>query len=465
MADSRKHRSSNPQAEVARVLEPLAVAGRTLCVGLSGGVDSVVLLKLLSGQRSRFGFTLTAVHVNHGLSRNAPQWEAFCTALCKRWKIPLAVERVTVPKGRHGIEAEARASRYRALSNCAADFMLLAHHLDDQAETLMLQLLRGAGVRGLAAMREVGRSARLAIPLVRPLLAISREEILHYARRHRLNWVEDESNQETELRRNFLRHRVFPEIEKKYPAYREALARSAAHCGDAEEILEEVGLADAGLQGDGSHLDCGNLRKLPPARAANALRVFCSLHGLLAPDTARLGEMLRQLLGSKPDAGVKILHDGVELRRYRDAVWILRPQSTAPRKAVVWHGESVLELGDSAGSFTFGKRKGEARNGARISAEKLAQDEVSVHWRRGGEKIRPDVARPRRSLKHLLQEAAVPPWERTLPLLFCGNRLVWAPGIGVDCAFQAATREPAWFVSWRRLHYTRNEKFGAPRGG
>jgi len=300
---------------------------------------------------------------------------------------------------------------------------------------------------------------------VRPLLAISREEILRYARRHRLSWVEDESNEETALRRNFLRHRVFPEIEKKFPAYREAMARSAAHCGDAAQILEETGLADAGLQRDASHLDCGILRKLSPARAANALRAFCSLHGLLAPDTARLGEMLRQLLGSKADAGVRILHDGVEFRRYRDAVWILHPQTGTPRKTVVWHGEAALELGDDAGSFTFGKRKGKRDAEARISAGKLAANEVSVRWRQGGEKIQPDAARPRRSLKHLLQEAAVPPWERTLPLLYCGNKLVWAPGVGVDCAYQPSARELAWFVSWRRLHYTRDEKFGAPRNG
>src|ERR1700733_11070040 len=168
MADSRKRRSSKPQAEVVRVLEPLGVAGRKLCVGLSGGVDSVVLLKLLSELCSRLGFALTAVHVNHGLSMNALQWEAFCVALCKRLKVPLITERVKVAKGRRGVEAEARVSRYKAFSKCAADFMLLAHHLDDQAETLMLQLLRGAGVRGLAAMREVGRNTQLGIPIVRP---------------------------------------------------------------------------------------------------------------------------------------------------------------------------------------------------------------------------------------------------------------------------------------------------------
>src|SRR5579863_6236309 len=189
MANSRKRRSSDPLTEAARVLGKLDIAGRTLCVGLSGGVDSVVLLKLLLGLKPRLGHALIAIHVNHGLSPHALRWEKFCADLCKRWKVPLAVERVRVPKSRSGLEAEARTRRYGAFATYAEDYLLLAHHLDDQAETLLLQLLRGAGVRGLAAMQEVSRnSPRLAIPVVRPLLAVARTEILRYARRHRLTW-------------------------------------------------------------------------------------------------------------------------------------------------------------------------------------------------------------------------------------------------------------------------------------
>jgi tRNA(Ile)-lysidine synthase len=455
MASSRKRRSSDPLAEAARVLGKLDIAGRTLCVGLSGGVDSVVLLKLLVSLKPRLGYALTAIHVNHGLSANAARWEAFCLNLCKRWKVPLAVERVRVPKTRRGLEAEARNQRYIAFAAHAGDILLLAHHLDDQAETLLLQLLRGAGVRGLAAMQEVSRnSPQLPIPVVRPLLAVARAEILRHARRYRLTWIEDESNDETALRRNFLRHRVLPEIESKFPGYREALARSAAHCGEAAVVLEELGFADAGLPRDSRRLYCDRLRKLSAPRAANALRAFLAVNGLLAPDTARLEEMLNQLLGAKRDAGIRLLHDGAELRRYRDIVWILKPRAATANRRVVWRGEPILELGNDAGAIVF--RLGKAERGAgrdieaRIDAAKLAQGLVSVRWRGGGERFKPHASRPRRSLKHLLQEAALPPWEReVLPLLYCGDALAWVPGIGVDCMFQATARDAAWFVSWR----------------
>jgi len=455
MASSRKRRSSDPLAEAARVLGNLDTAGGTRCVGLSGGVDSVVLLKLLLSLKPRLGYALTAIHVNHGLSPHAARWETFCARLCKRWKVPLTIERVRVLKTRRGLEAEARNQRYNAFATHAGDFLLLAHHLDDQAETLLLQLLRGAGVRGLAAMQEVSRnSPQLGMPVVRPLLAVSRAEILRYARHHQLTWIEDESNDETTLRRNFLRHQVLPEIESRFPAYREALARSAAHCGEAAAVLEELGFADAGLRRDVRRLNCERLRKLPMPRAANALRAFLAANGLLAPDTARLEEMLKQLLGAKRDAGIKLLHDGAELRRYRDIVWILKPRAAQAGHRIVWLGEPILELGGDAGAIVF--RRGKAKRGAgseveaRIDAAKLAQGVVSVRWRAGGERFQPHASRPRRSLKHLLQDAALPPWEReALPLLYCGEALAWVPGIGVDCMFQAAARDAAWFVSWR----------------
>jgi tRNA(Ile)-lysidine synthase len=171
--------------------------------------------------------------------------------------------------------------------------------------------------------------------------------------------------------------------------------------------------------------------------------------------------MLRQLLDAKGDAAVKLPHDGAELRRYRDVVWVVAPPPQAATRAVAWRGESTLDLG-AAGAIVFGRRnpRRAAATGAagRISAAKLAQGTVSVRWRKGGEKFRPQSSLPRRSLKHLLQEAALPPWElEALPLLYCGEHLVWVPGLGVDSAFQAAAREAAWFVSWRRLHYTQNK--------
>jgi tRNA(Ile)-lysidine synthase len=471
MANTRKRRSSDPLASAALALGTLDLAGRTLSVGLSGGVDSVALLKLLLALRPRFGYSLDVIHVNHGLSPHANKWEAFCAELCRKWRVPLAIERVRVPaddkKGK-GVEAAARLQRYGAFARHAKEALVLAHHLDDQAETLLLQLLRGAGVRGLAAMREVSlRSPQVQVPVLRPLLRVTRADIERYARRERLKWVEDESNDLTAYSRNFLRHRVLPALEQLFPSYRETLARSAAHCAEAADMLEETGVLDAGLARDVTKLDCARLRELPPARAANALRTFLALNGLLAPDSAKLAEMLRQLLGAKSDAGVTLEHDGAVLRRYRDWLWIAGADQ-GKRATVIWNGDAVLELGapstgstaDSAGALLF-RRRGP---GVRIAAGKMIPGQVSVRARKGGEKLKPDAKRPRRSLKNLLQESAMPPWERdALPLLYCGSALAWVPGIGVDCAFQPAPGEAAWFVSWRPLHYTRTHKNTAPR--
>jgi len=445
------------------VLAALDLDGARLSVGLSGGVDSVVLVKILAGLRAQFGYALSAIHVNHGLSPHADEWQAFCVALCKRWKIPLAVERVRVRKSGGGIEAAARNARFQAFAAHAGGVLALAHHLDDQAETMLLQLLRGAGVRGLAGMHEVARrSPALDIPVLRPLLAVPRSAILQFATRHRLQWIEDESNEVLTYRRNFLRSRVMPAFGELFPAYRETMARSAAHCAEAADLLEEIGVRDGGFARDTAQLNCVRLRKLSPARAANALRAFLAANSLLAPDSASLKEMLRQLLTSKADANLTLPHDGAVLRRYRDSVFIVAAPPQKMRSPILWKGEPLLQLGAGEGAIVL---SGRAR-GARVSALALAAAPVSVRSRTGGEKIQPDANRPRRSLKNLLQESAVPPWERSrMPLLYCGEQLVWVPGIGVDAAFQPAARDISLFVSWQRLHYTENGKKRALHDG
>src|SRR5512147_2269249 len=189
MAASRK-----PQNASAAVLAPLRLRGKRVAAGLSGGIDSVVLLHVLRGLAPRFGYRLSAVHVNHGLSPNAGDWEKFCRALCLELEVPFTALRVKVRKQRHGLEAAAREARRAALAKVRADAIALAHHLDDQAETVLLNLLRGAGPRGASAMPVAGRLGGKL--LLRPLLEVPRREILAYARTHRLGWVEDESNRD-----------------------------------------------------------------------------------------------------------------------------------------------------------------------------------------------------------------------------------------------------------------------------
>ena len=402
MASSRKRLNASV---------PAGLRGKRLAVGLSGGVDSVVLLHLLRGLAPRHGFRLSAVHVHHGLSPNADDWGRFCRKLCRDWGVPLTVRRVSVQKKGRGLEAAAREARRAAFAGLPVHAIALAHHLDDQAETVLLNLLRGAGPRGAAAMPAAGRLGDKQ--LLRPLLQVPRTQILEYARAHHLGWIEDESNRDTALARNFLRLRVGPLLAQRFPRWKESLARAARH----------FAAADAG--------------------ASVALREFLAARGLRAPSEAKLVDMLKQLTSS--GARTLIRHDGRQLRVYRGKVEIAPAGAPAPFAATDWQGERRLALPALGGELRFGRARGRGIAAALVDGRKL-----SVRLRRGGERLRPDARRPRRSLKNLFQEAGVPPWRRErLPMLFCGSDLVWVPGLGVDAAWQAGSGAPGIVPAWR----------------
>ena len=405
MASSRKPRSAEVSAAVARAAPELK--RKRILVGLSGGVDSVVLLHALS--RAVRG--VRAAHVNHGLSPNAERWTAFCRRLCKGLGVPLTVRRVRVAKRGEGLEAAARAARYAAFAKLSFDVLALAHQLDDQAETVLMNLLRGAGTRGASGMR--ARSAFRGRTLVRPLLEVPRDSIVAYAREHSLAWVEDETNQSDAYARNFIRLHVAPLLTARYPRWREALARAARHFARSEA--------------DGRVL----------------LREFLASKGLRAPSEAKLVEMLKQLSAAAP--GTRIEHDGAELRVYRGEVRVAPLRKRAPFQPVAWHGERKLMLPALGGELRFRRARGKG-----IDAQWVEQGEMQVKLRSGGERLQPDARRPRRTLKNLFQEAGVPPWQRErLPMIYCGDELVWAPGLGVDARYQSPRASAGWVPEWR----------------
>ena len=380
-------------------------------MGLSGGVDSVVLLYRLRALAPRLGFRLSALHVHHGLSPNADAWAAFCRKLCKDWGVPFAVRKVRVRRRGAGLEAAARAARRAAFARVGADAIALAHHLDDQAETVLLNLLRGAGPRGASAMPAAGRLG--GKQLLRPLLEVPRRVILAYARAHRLAWVEDESNRDDALTRNFLRLRVGPLLESRFPRWRESLARAARLFAAAD------------------------------TRAERALRAFLARQGLRAPSEAKLVEMLKQL--TSRGARTRIRHDGKELRVYRGRVEVAPAAEALAFTPLEWRGERRLPVEALAGELRFRRARG-----AGIAAALVDGRTFRVRLRGGGERLRPDPRRPRRSLKNLFQEAGVPPWRREqMPMLFCGEELVWAAGLGVDAAWQAGASAPGIVPEWR----------------
>ena len=450
MASSKKARpdrassaaSADLHGRVGEFLQTYSVGGRRLCVGLSGGLDSIVLLHLLVALREACGVSLSVLHVHHGLSPNAEAWTEFCTRICTEWGVPLAVERVHIAADdARGIEAAARAARYEAYARQDCDAIVLAHHRDDQAETLMLQLLRGAGIKGLAAMPAERGLEDGAVRLLRPLLDVERDELRAYAEAHGLAWIEDESNRDTRYARNFLRHEVLPVVEQRFPAYRATLARTARHFADCDEILQEMAAIDAAGAIVEGCLSVPALAALSPARARNLLRYFLARHDWPTPSAEWLDEALAQLLTARPDAELRLVLEGRELGRYRDRIHVLPPQAPLDGEWR-WQGETVLNLGG------LGRLEVVEARGVGVSRARLLEAVVRAYA--GGGELRPDCRRPRRSVKNLLQESAIPPWQRRrLPALYCGEHLVWLAGIGVDCEYQAGPDEPAWIISWQ----------------
>ena len=292
MAASRNSLQNSLPARVAAFLATRTMPGENICVGLSGGCDSVVLLHVLAVLCPRGN--LRAVHVHHGLSANADRWAAFCADYCRDLGIDLLVERVEVD--RHsglGLEAAAREARYRVFSGSAGELLLLGHHQGDQAETLLFNLLRGAGVAGAAGIPVERRRQQLRI--LRPLLDVSRDEIETYARDHQLAWVDDESNRDTGLSRNFLRHRVLTVLGARFPAAQRNLAQAAGHFAEADVLLGELALIDWRSAADGEALKLAMLRELSLPRLKNLLRYRLRQLGWRAPAAVRLDEFARQL--------------------------------------------------------------------------------------------------------------------------------------------------------------------------
>ena len=457
MANSKKPASSEPglselAEQVQRRLLSIVTPSRRATLAFSGGVDSVVLLHLLIQTRRKLDFALSAIHVNHHLSSHAGDWAAFCSAVCKKNGIPLIVKNIQVPRrSALGLEAAARALRYQAFAELDTDVLLLAHHLDDQAETLLLNLLRGAGVSGAAGMPEM-RAGRIAKGegwvIARPLLDVPRAALMAYAKKYRLDWVEDESNVNTAFTRNYLRHEVLPVIARRFPAYRQTLARAAQHFAEADALLDELATLDLADAVHAEKLQLAALSQLTPARAKNLLRAYLELQGVPVLDAGRLQEWLRQLLTARADSRVALGVAGLVLRRYRGQAWVeLEMSAPALDWQCDWHGEHELELAALGGKLTLSPTQGTG-----ISLAKLQQEPVTIRLRQGGEKLKPSGNRPRKSLKHLLQEAAIPHWQRArLPLLYSGEQLVAVPGVGVDCAYHAASDEAALQIGWQGI--------------
>ncbi len=424
----------------------LARDGR-VCVGLSGGMDSVVLLHALQGvvQRSAPNVSLEALHIHHGLSPHADAWADFCVDLCNRLGVPIDVVHVQVPRrSGEGLEAAARRLRHGVFAACRSDWLALAHHRDDQAETVLLNLLRGAGVAGAAGMLEE-RPQKSGPALVRPLLDVPRAAIEAYAETHGLRWIDDESNTDRHFRRNFLRHEIFPKLDASFPGARRSLVRAAEHFAAAAALLDDLAEIDrkAAVAANG-RLALVAVNALPRERARNLLRHVWQRAGFQAPDTAWIDEALAQLATADTLSEICVATAEGELHVYRGEVHVLPLRQLPPSGPLAWSGQACVAW--SGGRVRFLESVGQG-----VRRESLLGASVSLSPRQGGERLQPDAKRPRRTLRNLLQEGGVPPWERVrLPFLWIDGRLAWVGGIGIDVAFACPDGEAGILPVWEK---------------
>jgi tRNA(Ile)-lysidine synthase len=435
-------------ASLRAVLEAQVPAHCTgLVVALSGGADSASLLAALAALGSDFrALPLRAVHIDHGLQPAAADFRAACTALCEQLRVPLRIVDVVVDAmAGESIEAAARDARYAALARELAprECLLTAHHRKDQAETILLQALRGAGVKGMSAMpvcRVFGAGWH-----VRPMLDVPQSELKQFGAHLAKPPPIDPMNEDLRFDRGFLRSEVWPILERRWPGAQTALSRTARHMADAQQLLDAVAAKDLANLRDGEALLIPGLRSLPPLARMNAVRLWlCEAH-VEPPSTARLSEALRQVLEADADQLPAIEWGNSALRRYRQRLFLTPAKPPRLEEARPWAAAigSNVQLGPGLGFLSLRAQPGG------IAAAGLP-DRLIVRRRDGGETLKPARMAKTQTLQHLCQSLGVLPWMRdALPLVFADDALIAVADLWVEAAWCAAPGAPGVAVEWR----------------
>ena len=410
-------------------LEILRQAPRIL-IAFSGGLDSHVLLHQLCHHHAIDTVKLLAVHCQHQLHTDSQQWARHCAAICQQLNI--AFHCVSLDFDRHSnIEANARTARYQALSALMqpGDVLLTAHHRNDQAETVLLQLFRGAGIKGLSAI-SVSQNFSQGL-LIRPLLDNTRNELVAYAQQHQLQWIEDTSNQDIKLRRNFLRHKVLPLLTSYWPKIINNISRTAQHCQTTQILLDELANIDYENSYQRLHqqssLDLHYMAKLNPARQKNLLR-----HALQPcfplPDHKQLDELLRVMLTAANDQQPIFRYANVEFRRFQNRLYFFQSLiCIEPPLMISWDLLHPLTIN---ADITVSPK-----DIAQLDQSKLYQT-CTIQFRQGGERFHPADRNHSQSLKKLMQAWHIPPWLRNrTPLLYHGDQLIVVVGYAIHKDF------------------------------
>ncbi len=410
---------------------------KQFCVAYSGGMDSHVLLQLMAQLRQQEpSIVLRAVHINHGLQSSSESWAEHAAFVCESLDIPLSIRKVTVNLADEGPEAAARKARYAEFSEClkADEHLLLAQHAQDQAETFLLQALRGSGLDGLSS---IPRKRRFAAGYMgRPLLSCSQESLTEVADSCDLQWIEDPSNRDDAFDRNYLRLNVMPLLKERWPASAQTLGRSAQRCAAAGQTLLGIAQQDLDtLKIEGTtELSLASLRQLPRERAYNALRLFVRQRGLRMPRLQDLIQVMSDLVEARDDSnGVVNVRDYV-FRRHKDRLFLLLPEQESQPFHYTWHVPfEPLNITETGLTLT---RALCLEQGIKLPEHAT----VTVKSRAGGELLKLGDPAFHKAVKKILQESSVPPWIRdTIPLIYVDEKLAAIWGIAISVDFQSQT--------------------------
>ena len=435
---------------------------RRLWVALSGGLDSVVLLHALV--QLKLPTPVTALHVNHQISPHAAEWQEHCAALCSAWGVEYITQTVVVEPSGRGLEEAARTARYAVFEAHVreGDCLLTAHHADDQAETLLLRLLRGSGPRGLAAMarqRPLGQGT-----ILRPLLDVKRSELESYAIAHQLTWVEDESNTDTHYDRNYLRQKVMPSLALRWPDYTRRWQQSAQACAESEQLLQELAAEDLEraaprLERQGCSVALAVLREMSVARRHNLLRYWFRQQRYAAPELVHLQQIDAQLIYGRADAEGEVRWGDVAVQRFRERLYVMPSLALTPMQELVltpmqeeshpglWQLTNKTEACClSANAWLTFEYCSSATPASCLRAD-ITQ--VELRWRTGGERCRPAGRAHSQTLKKLLQEHGLELWWRErVPLVYVGGQLAAVGDLWVCADFVASPGAPGYRLQW-----------------
>ncbi|MCP5214233.1 MAG: tRNA lysidine(34) synthetase TilS [Pseudomonadales bacterium] len=414
-------------------------------VAYSGGMDSHVLLAAMSVLRGRLGGAeVAALHVHHGISPEADAWVEHCVETCRLLDVPLNIKKIKVDRTQASLENSLRNARYQAFSESLnkQDVLLLAHHADDQAETIFLRLLRGAGAQGVSGMpacRVLGNAY-----LYRPMLGYTRQELAHYAITKQLRWIEDDSNVDVQFDRNFLRQNVLPLITERWPGFGNSLTRHARINQQLQHSMDFFLARELEqLVGNEGKLNLSLLRAYTQEVQLNLVRAWIASLALPVPSYQQLEQIVKGLIVAREDAQPQVNWRGATVRRFQNNLYASAPLPAFDKQKVYeLTPDQPLDIPGVGALELVNEEVVKADNGEGWPVLKLALAPLSVRFRQGGERCQPAGRVGSHPLKKLFQEYQVPPWLRDrMPLIYCGEQLVAAGDLWVCEGFTASPGE------------------------